>query len=149
MYNIWGYRPIPSLRITEETLLGQGFDPDLDYSGQVYVINPVFSAENEYRYRTYNTLIFNVFANYKITRYLTFRTTGNYAGYTLIREAFNNSSSRLGTPVFPSNIRGVNGSWIYSLTENLSNENTLRYGRTLRIFIEQMLRLVQLFKERC
>lgn len=132
MYNIWGYRPIPSLRITEETLLGQGFDPDLDYSGQVYVINPVFSAENEYRYRTYNTLIFNVFANHKITRYLTFRTTGNYAGYTLIREAFNNSSSRLGTPVFPSNIRGVNGSWIYSLTENLSNENTLRYGRTFK-----------------
>lgn len=130
LYNIWGYRPIPNLEMTEETLLGEVFDPGIDYSGQTYVINPVLSAENEYRYKIYNTMLFNSFLTYKFNPYLSLRVSGNYANYTLTNKMFNNSSSRLGNPVFPSNIRGVNGSYRNSLTQNLSNENLLMFGRT-------------------
>lgn len=130
LYNIWGYRPIPSLSMSEETLIGETFDPGIDYSGQTYVINPVLSAENEYRYKIYKTLLLNVFSSYKFNRFLTLRVTGNYGTNTLTNKIFNNSSSRLGNPVFPSNIRGINGSYRNSLTENLSNANTLAYGRT-------------------
>ncbi len=131
MYSIWGYRPVVGLNTSEDVLLGEPFDPEQDYSGQNYIINPVFSAKNEYRFKTYNTLLLNAYFTYKFTPYFYLRSTFNHSAYTLTNELFNNSSSRLGNPRFPSNIRGVNGQWINSLTSHLSNENTLSYARTL------------------
>ena len=132
LYSVWGYRPTGGLKTSDDLLIGEQFDPEQDYSGQNYIINPVFSAKNEYNSKTYNTLMLNSFINYKINRYLSIRSTLNYSSLNLTREVFNNSSSRLGNPMFPSNIHGVNGSWINSETANFVNENTLRYSRTIK-----------------
>lgn len=130
MYSIWGYRPVAGLNSSEDFLLGELFDPEQDYSGQNYIINPVFSAKNEYRSKIFNTLLLNSFFTYKFTPNFYLRSTFNYASYVITNETFNNSSSRLGNPRFPSNIRGVNASWVNSATNHFSNENTLHYSKT-------------------
>lgn len=130
LYSAWGYRPAapinPSKPINED--FEDELTDDMVNSGTDYRINPVLSAENEYRFKHVNNLVANGYADYKILPDLTLRITGGINKDTKRYDAFNNSQTRSGNP---ATVYKVNGSVIYYESSTWLNENTLVYDKQL------------------
>ncbi|MNK00523.1 TonB dependent receptor [compost metagenome] len=128
MYSIWGYRPITGDALTDEQLVDQPFDPDVNPTAE-YRINPAISTRNEYNPSFVNAILANAYAEYKFLNYFTFKATGGVTKRDTRREIFNNSNTRSGNLLSGSN--GVNGSIINYDVNNFLNENTLNFKRNI------------------
>jgi TonB-linked SusC/RagA family outer membrane protein len=129
MYSVWGYRPISGG--SNADLLNELFDPDVDENTN-YRVNPVISAQNEYRKNVTNNLIANLYIDYSITKKLKLRVTGGLNNNQNRTESFNNTSTRSGSPFGPLGAQGVNGGIGYRQVNNWVNENTLTYTNTFK-----------------
>ncbi|RZK77810.1 MAG: TonB-dependent receptor [Pedobacter sp.] len=128
MYSIWGYRPITGDALTDEQLVDQPFDPDVNPTAE-YRINPAISTRNEYNPSFVNAILANAYAEYKFLNYFTFKATGGVTKRDTRREIFNNSNTRSGNLLSGSN--GINGSIINYDVNNFLNENTLNFKRNI------------------
>lgn len=128
LYGVWGYRPVTggdnSALLTN--VVDDAVDPQTDYR-----INPIVSAQNEYRHTDQTNMLSNAYINYSISKNLVLNITGGVNNRTTKTGSFFNSSTSRGTPLIPSNTKGSNGS-IYDNERNIwSNENTLTYKTTI------------------
>ena len=123
MYSVWGYRPVGFGSDTD--LVNSLIDPDVDASND-YRINPIMSAENEYRANFNNRLIANGYAEYAFTKDLKFRINGGINKTDWRQESFNNSMTRYG---YWASINKVNGSIMYTDSYTWLNENLLTYNK--------------------
>jgi len=119
MYQIWGYRPIP----TEGTDLEEN---PIDESANDSRFNPYLSAKNEIRKQTTSTLFANARINYSISKNFDLAIRGGVNNRTLLNESFYNELTSRGYP-FPDNTRGVNGSIYNTYLNTWVNENILTY----------------------
>ncbi|WP_343704688.1 TonB-dependent receptor [Chitinophaga sp.] len=126
LFSVWGYRPITGSNID----LSEGLDdPDLNDVAD-YRINPVISSKNELRLQGIKNIMANAYIDYKITKDLLLKVTGGINNQVGRSDAFFSSLTRNGTPVIPTNTRGVNGSVSYTEANSWVNENTLSYRKT-------------------
>ncbi|WP_232826064.1 SusC/RagA family TonB-linked outer membrane protein [Chitinophaga alhagiae] len=126
LFSVWGYRPITGSSID----LSEGLDdPDLNDVAD-YRINPVISSKNELRLQGIKNIMANAYIDYKITKDLLLKVTGGINNQVGRSDAFFNSLTRNGTPVIPTNVRGINGSVRYTEANSWVNENTLSYRKT-------------------
>ncbi len=127
MYSVWGYRPISSSGADLSISLN---DPDLsaDNARNDYRINPILSAENEYRGNFETRLSANAFAEYAIIKGLKLKITGGINNSSLRNESFNNSSTRYG---YSGSTDKVNGSIGYAANNTWQNENLLTYTKKI------------------
>jgi len=128
LYGIWGYRPVTGGDNSSllNNVVDDAVDPQTDYR-----INPIVSAENEYRHTDQSNMLSNAYINYSITKKLVLNITGGVNNRTTKTGSFFNSLTSRGTPLIPSNTKGSNGS-IYNNERNIwSNENTLTYKTTI------------------
>ena len=123
LINTWQYRPTGG-SLPLEDLLNNAQDPFVA-SATNYQWNPVFTAKNELRDRFNNAVITSFYGVYDINKNLKFKTAFGLNLSKERNEEFNNSNTRLGSPLSPLGQRGVNGSVVYTETGNLINENTL------------------------
>jgi len=128
MYSVWGYRPVSG---SGADLLNELFDPEVDETVN-YRVNPVISAQNEYRKNVTNNIIANAYIDFAITPKLKFRATGGLNNNQNRSESFNNTSTRSGSPYGPLGASGVNGGIAYRQVNNWVNENTLTYTNTFK-----------------
>lgn len=128
MYSVWGYRPITGDALTDEQLVEQPFDPDVNPTAE-YRINPAISTRNEYNPAFVNAILANAYAEYKFSNYFTFRASGGITKRDTRKEIFNNSNTRSGNPLSSSN--GVNGSIMNYDLNNYLSENTLTFKRNI------------------
>lgn len=128
MYSVWGYRPITGDGLTDEQLVDQPFDPDVNPTAE-YRINPAISTRNEYNPSFVNAILANAYAEYKFNNYFTFRASGGITKRDTRKEIFNNSNTRSGNPLASSN--GINGSIMNYDVNNYLSENTLTFKRTI------------------
>lgn len=128
LYSAWGYRPVSPLNPLKT--VGEDFEDDLYddmvSTGTDYRLNPIITAENEYRKRILNNLVANGYLEYTILKDLKLRVSGGINQRIQRNEAFNNSKTRSGNPY---TVYGINGSVINQQTTNWLNENTLTYNR--------------------
>jgi len=128
MFSVWGYRPVTGKSIVD--LEDDPIDNDLDLVNDSR-FNPLFSAENELRRNTTNSLRADGYAEYNILKNLKLRVTGGLDRNSTKNEVFNNSLTRSGSPFTQSGkSNGVNGSVTLSERSTYVNENTLTYNKT-------------------
>lgn len=128
-FSIWGYRPVTRQSLENgdlNELLDQLLDPTVTVDNN-FRINPKKSIEHEYRYRKTKALFANGYANYSFNNTVSYRISAGLTNQVVRTELFNNSQSRQGTPLFPSNIRGVNGSIADNGRFNWLMEQTVTY----------------------
>jgi TonB-linked SusC/RagA family outer membrane protein len=133
-FSIWGYRPVTRQFLTGDSydyLLEELIDPDITTEAN-FRINPKKSIENDYRRRITKSLFANGFLNYAINKNLAYRFNAGLTTLSSKNEQFHSSQSRMGTPLFPSNIRGVNGSVVDHVRNNWLMEQTLSYKTRVR-----------------
>ncbi|PYF70633.1 SusC/RagA family TonB-linked outer membrane protein [Pedobacter nutrimenti] len=123
LYSVFGSRPVTGSGIDLEDEL---VDPEADLSND-YRINPVTSAKNEFRNIRSNSIITNAYASYSFTKNLKLKVQGGLNNRLVRGQQFYNSQTSRGTPLLPTNIRGVQGSVNFSETNVWDNENTLNY----------------------
>ena len=127
LYATWGYRPVKagdnSSLLTD--VVDDAVDPASDYR-----INPIISANNEYRRIDTKNLIANGYINYKITNDLSLNITGGINNRIINSGLFYNSLTSRGTPLIPSNTKGSYGSTGYLERNVYNNENTLTYKKS-------------------
>lgn len=123
-YSVWGYFPV-SVRGTDlvDALIEPEINPTVDYR-----INPVLSAENEFREFIDNRLTVNGFFEYAISKDLKARISGGINQSKSERSAFNNSRTRGGSPF---SLNGVNGSITFNDNKSILNENILTYNKKI------------------
>lgn len=138
MYSVWGYRPVTSALIDaddDDEILGDDLDDELIDDAinpsNDSRINPIISVNNEIRKRRSTSLNFNAFTTYDISPELTLRVTGGLDLQLRRSDVFNNSLTQRGSPLRPTNIRGINGSVGYSERSTWLNENTLNWKKKL------------------
>ncbi len=64
--------------------------------------------------------------------------TGGINSQTGRSDAFFNSMTHKGTPLFPTNVQGINGSVSYDELNTWVNENTPSYRKTFKKYISWM-----------
>ncbi|MGX5816568.1 SusC/RagA family TonB-linked outer membrane protein [Chitinophaga lutea] len=126
LYSVWGYRPVTAADIDLSEDL---FDPDITDAAD-HRINPVISTKNEVRLRGIKNFTGNAYIDYNITKELQLKVTGGINTQTGRSDAFFNSMTHKGTPLFPTNVQGINGSVRYDEASTWVNENTLTYRKT-------------------
>lgn len=127
LYSVWGYRPVSGRGDNSallNSILDDAVDPQTDYR-----INPIISAQNEYRHNDIKNLLTNGYLNYSITKNLVLNITGGLNNRVVKTGSFFNSLTSRGTPLIPSNTKGSNGSIYYNERNIWSNENTLTYNK--------------------
>ncbi|HEX7366485.1 MAG TPA: TonB-dependent receptor [Pelobium sp.] len=129
LINAWQYRPIGGSTSLDE-LLNDAQDPAV-VSATNYQWNPILTAKNELRDRTANQITTNFFAEYNLTSQLKLKVTAGFNWNTQRNDVFNNSKTRLGNPLNPLGVRGVNGSVTFIDKFNFANENILTYTEQL------------------
>jgi TonB-linked SusC/RagA family outer membrane protein len=129
LYGVWGYRPVSGSGDNSSLLddvVDDAVDPQTDYR-----INPIISAQNEYRHTDIKNMLSNAYIRYNFSKKLTLNITGGYNNRMMKNGNFFNSLTSRGTPLIPSNTKGSNGSIYYNERNTLSNENTLTYKTTI------------------
>lgn len=127
LYSAWAYRPATG-KIVVDPLDDQD-DDFLTLQG----FNPIKSVENEHRKTVSELLTSNAYGEYSFGKMFRLRVTGGLTKTKSRREVFNNSLTRLGSPLTTSGQNnGVNGSVIYSELMSLLNENTLTFNKTFK-----------------
>jgi TonB-linked outer membrane protein, SusC/RagA family len=132
MYSVWGYRPVTIDFFNDEFDLNEFTEEIFDdaiTSTTDYRINPVQSAKNTYRNRDINIMRSNAYVTYKITKDLTFKSTGSIYLSNRQLGQFYNSGTREGSPLNTRNTYGQWGSMNFDKSYTWSNENTLTYTR--------------------
>ncbi|QEC43639.1 SusC/RagA family TonB-linked outer membrane protein [Pseudobacter ginsenosidimutans] len=125
LYSVWGYRPATGRPINDP--VDNQDDDFLSLQG----FNPVQTVENEHRKNRTDLLTVNAYAEYAIGKYLKLRVSGGLTKSKITRESFNNSKTRLGSPLTTSGQNnGINGSVISNELQSLLNENTLSFNKT-------------------
>ncbi|GGH20193.1 TonB-dependent receptor [Sphingobacterium alkalisoli] len=128
LYSIWGYRPIAG---GDFDLLDSFLDPDVDEAND-FRVNPLISTKNEFIEAHNKNLATNAYATYKITDELTFKASGGFTSRVIRDDSFFNSQTSRGTPLLPTNTRGVHGSINYTETNSWLSENTLRFNKQVK-----------------
>lgn len=126
MYSVWGYRPLTASG--DLNLVDLLVDPDINGTND-YRINPIMSAENEYRRAYDHRLIVNAYAEYAFTKNLKLRVSGGINNRAMRNEAFNNSKTRYG---YAGSVDKVNGSILYTDNNSWLNENILTYNKAFK-----------------
>ncbi|RPE07966.1 TonB-dependent receptor [Chitinophaga lutea] len=126
LFSVWGYRPVSGAGIDLSEDL---FDPNITDAAD-HRINPVISTKNELRLRGIKNIMANAYVDYNITKELLLKVTGGISSMTGRSDAFFNSQTHRGTPLFPTNVLGINGSVSYDELNTWVNENTLSYRKT-------------------
>lgn len=130
LFGVWGFRPVPSPGTQVQDYQDDLLDDEIDGNND-YRINPIISAENELREVRVNNIITNAYATYNFSKDLVLRVQGGLNNRSDRRDLFYNSKTSRGTPLLPNNIRGVQGSVIYSNRDVWSNENTLTFNKKI------------------
>ena len=129
MYSVWGYRPIADSSVN---LLAQGIDPFFALDPNDVRYNPYLTVKNEVRNRFANNIYGNLAIDREITRELKFRALIGVTSNLARNEVFNGSQTTLGSPLTAiGQVNGVNGSFLYTSTNNYVSENTLSYNKKL------------------
>jgi TonB-linked SusC/RagA family outer membrane protein len=128
LVSAWRYRPLAGPNEDINSLLTGAQDLDV-VSTTNYQWNPVLTLQNELRNRFTNLLTTNAAVEYAIIPELKLRITGGLNTSNLEYDIFNNSQSRLGSPLTPLGNGGPNGSVTNTKVVNLLNENTLTYNK--------------------
>jgi TonB-linked SusC/RagA family outer membrane protein len=125
LYSVWGYRPATGRPINDP--VDNQDDDFLSLMG----FNPVQTVENEHRVNRTDLLTVNAYAEYALSKHLKLRVSGGLTKSKLKNERFNNTKTRLGSPLTTSGQNnGVSGSVIYNELNSLLNENTLSFNKT-------------------
>lgn len=131
LYSVWGYRPTTGLagRDSGTDLLDQFYDPSLTgNTAQDYRVNPLINIQNQLT-KVKNTNFFaNAYAEYAITKDLTFRTSDGITTNTAETDIFNNSQTQSGSTW---NASGVNGSVTFVPVTTWISENMMTYKTTI------------------
>ena len=124
MYSVWAFRPVSP---TGSDMLNQMYDDGVEMT-EDYRFNPVLSARNEYRHKTYNNFQYNISAQYEFIKDLKLKISAGYNARDQKNEEFNGSKTRTGNS-HPSNTQSKGINAFMSQTEHRSylNENTLSY----------------------
>ncbi|KAA8482856.1 TonB-linked SusC/RagA family outer membrane protein [Arcticibacter tournemirensis] len=125
LYSIWGYRPVAG---NNADLLGNLVDPEIESTND-FRVNPVISTNNEQLHSKNNSLTANAYFTYSILKDLTLKVTGGINSRMLREDAFYNSQTSRGTPLIPTNTRGVFGTIANEEVNTWMNENTLSYKK--------------------
>lgn len=125
LYSVWGYRPA-SGKFVADPIEDQN-DDFLALAG----FNPIQSVQNELRATSSNILIANAYGEYSFGKYVKLRVTGGLTKTINRSDVFNNSLTRVGSPLTTTGQNnGVSGSIIYDELNSLLNENTLTFNKT-------------------
>lgn len=128
LVSAWRYRPLAGPNEDINSLLTGAQDQDV-VSSTNYQWNPVLTLQNELRNKFTNLLTTNAAIDYAIIPELRVRVTGGINSSNLEYDQFNNSMSRLGSPLSPLGNGGPNGSVLNTKVTNLVNENTITYNK--------------------
>lgn len=136
IYSILAFRPVAKSGDTEaleNSFLDPDFSSDLAAGASTTnLVNPLYSARNEYNARFGSILTSNLYLNYNFTPDLQLRITGGVNTNGLRQEIFNNSQTRSGSTLTSSGQNyGVNGSIYNSLVSDFSQENALTYTKAI------------------
>jgi len=127
LYSAWSYRPIAgadNLNSLDENLV----DPDLITGDQR--VNPIISAQNEYNRRINNVFITNFYAEYQISKSLSYRATAAINLSSGRNEIFNNTQTRSGSPLtIQGQQNGINGSFLNTSVKDYITEHVLTYNK--------------------
>ncbi|HEY0670191.1 MAG TPA: SusC/RagA family TonB-linked outer membrane protein, partial [Sphingobacteriaceae bacterium] len=126
-YNGWGYRPVTGDDAFD--LISEDVDEENITAFELRV-NPIKTAQNDYRRYYTNTLTSVIFADFNFTKDLKLRVSGNFNERTQTNDVFYNSKTTRGSPKNLSNIRGINGATGTTDYFTWSNENVLTYSKT-------------------
>ena len=126
MYRCWAFRPV---------WLNGEFDEDElfdDEEGNISsaTMNPIISAQNEYKVTGVNTFMSNAALYWQLTDNLRLTVRGGYTAKDTKAEEFNNEYTYRGYPTGNNN-KGINGSWNYTGREEWMNENTLTWKKKI------------------
>ncbi|WP_407429324.1 SusC/RagA family TonB-linked outer membrane protein [Arcticibacter sp.] len=125
LYSIWGYRPVAG---NDADLLGDLIDPEIESTND-FRVNPLISTRNEQLFSKNNSLTANAYFTYSILKDLSLKVTGGINNRMLGENAFYNSQTSKGTPLIPTNTRGVYGIVANEELNTWLNENTLTYKK--------------------
>jgi TonB-linked SusC/RagA family outer membrane protein len=134
IYSVLAFRPISKSGDAEalaESFLDPDFSSDLATGASTTnLVNPLYSARNEYNARFGAILTANTYLNYDFTPDLHLRVTGGVNTNRARQEIFNNSQTRSGSPLTTSGQNyGVNGSLYNAVVNDFSQENALTYKK--------------------
>lgn len=125
MYKTWGFRPVTSSdAIDLESAL---VDPES--TGLNLMINPIINAKEELINNDYVDINANSYLSYDIAKGLTLKVTAGINSRKNEYTYFYNSRTSRGTPLNPSNFRGVYGGVVNRSYSTLLNENILTYNK--------------------
>lgn len=125
MYSVWAYRPASG-----NVQVDPVDNPDDDFLN-LMGFDPVKTVENELRENRNNLLTVNAYAEQSIGKYLKLRVTGGLTSTKGRADRFNNSQTRLGSPLTTAGQNnGVNGSVNFNELTSFLNENTLNFQKT-------------------
>lgn len=130
LYAAWGYRPVTGKLSNEDfDLENELLDPEID-PGRDSRVNPILSAENVLRRRNNTGFLANAYANYNFSKNLFLKVQGSLNSSMVENEYFYNSKTAQGTPLRPSNVKGIQGGTAYLQNNTYSNENTINFNQT-------------------
>ncbi|RPE09975.1 SusC/RagA family TonB-linked outer membrane protein [Chitinophaga lutea] len=120
----WGYRPVAGDPNTDL----QDDDGDMAFLNQYDIrLNPITTNNNEYNKSRTSDFLANAYVTYSPLSNLVFRFAGSMSNRQRRGDVFYNSKTVQGSPLNPRNVRGVNGSVIFTETNIWSNDNTVTY----------------------
>jgi TonB-linked SusC/RagA family outer membrane protein len=128
LISAWMYRPVTS-SLTQD-LLEDPADAEAGTTSDIRV-NPFLSQQNQHVINTTNLLETSGYIKYQISKDLFFKTTGGYRNNKVTSEAFYNSLTTQGSPYNLNNINGINGNIRNTVTNILSNSNTLVFNKNI------------------
>ena len=129
MFSVWGYRPIAD---SSTKLLNAGIDPFFALDPNDVRFNPLLTVEYQLRNRYSNNLFGNIIMDCEITRDLKFRALVGCTNDLARNEVFNGTNTVFGSPkTVLGAANGVNGSFLYTSTNNYVSENTLSYNKKI------------------
>ncbi len=128
LISAWMYRPFTTS--PTQDILEDPADTEAGTTSDIRV-NPFLSQQNQHVVNTTNLLETNGYIKYNINKDLTFKTTGGYRNNRYVAEAFYNSLTTQGSPYNLNNINGINGNIRNTVTNIISNSNTLTFNKKI------------------
>lgn len=130
MYSVWAFRPVTGLEGingVDEDFIDAEWD---EIAGaDAFAINPVQTLQNEDRRKRRINFSTNVFLDWKIMPELLLKVSGSYNSSNQESTAFYNSKTNRGTPLNPTNSRGVQSTLSFSQRPDWKTSATLTYKR--------------------
>jgi len=128
LYQVWSFRPAEVANQAVDW--GNEFFDPASASGD-WRVNPIQNTNNEVNTRHYNDVNVNAYLSYQIFKDLTLKISGGINNRKTQNAFFHNSMTALGSPLNPSNTKGVWGGITNLESKTWLNENTLTYNRNL------------------